>query len=180
MVSRGSPARRYDDTWSLDDAVAWFADPRVALAVGVLIVNDHLLKRAWPGLVTGKLSDLAGLIIAPLLVLVGARALADCAGRRSLPLRKAALDAAILTAIAFAAVKTLSPAAGAYRIFMGVARWPIDALVASAAGGGLPPIRPVILAMDPTDLVVLPAVLVGASLAIRVPGRREPRPSDVR
>jgi hypothetical protein len=160
--------------------VAWFADPRVALAVGVLIVNDHLLKGAWPGLLTGKLSDLAGLIIAPLLVLAGARALADCAGRRGVPLRMAAIEAAILSAIAFAAVKTLPPAADTYRIIMGVARWPIDALAALTAGGGLPPIRPVVLAMDPTDLVVLPAVLVGAWLATRVPGRREPHPSDGR
>jgi len=180
VVSRGSPARRHDDTWSLGDAVALFADPRVVLAVGVLIVNDHLLKGAWPGLVTGKLSDLAGLIIAPLLVLAGARALADGIGRRGLPLRSAAVVATILTAIAFAAVKTLLPAADAYRIFMGLARWPIDALVASASGGGLPPIRPVVLVMDPTDLLVLPAVLVGAWLAIRVPGRREPRPSEGR
>ena len=29
-------------------------------AVAVLVVNDHALKAAWPGLVTGKLSDVAG------------------------------------------------------------------------------------------------------------------------
>ncbi len=88
--------------------------------------------------------------------------------------------AAILTATAFAVVKTLAPAADAYRDFMGVARWLIDALVASAAGGGLPPIRLVALAIDPTDLVVLPAILVGAWLAIRERGRRESCPADGR
>jgi hypothetical protein len=42
----------------------------------VLLLNDHLLKQAWPGLVTGKLSDVAGLVVAPPLValLLGRRA----------------------------------------------------------------------------------------------------------
>src|SRR4051812_25303572 len=42
----------------------------------VLVVNDHLLKGAGvlPGWVTGKLSDFAGLIVAPLLVVVLVRA----------------------------------------------------------------------------------------------------------
>ncbi|UBU13618.1 hypothetical protein [Nonomuraea gerenzanensis] len=34
----------------------------------VLLVNDHLLKQAWPGLLTGKLSDVAGLVVAPALL----------------------------------------------------------------------------------------------------------------
>ncbi|MFI7454687.1 hypothetical protein ACIBQX_44940 [Nonomuraea sp. NPDC049714] len=42
----------------------------------VLLLNDHLLKEAWPGLVTGKVSDVAGLVVAPPLValLLGRRA----------------------------------------------------------------------------------------------------------
>jgi hypothetical protein len=37
-------------------------------AVAVLIVNDHVLKHRFPGLVTGKLSDFAGLFFFPLLL----------------------------------------------------------------------------------------------------------------
>ena len=37
-------------------------------ALAVLALNDHVLKQAWPGLVTGKLSDAAGLVVAPPLV----------------------------------------------------------------------------------------------------------------
>lgn len=33
--------------------------PLALLAIGILIVNDHALKAAWPGVVTGKLSDVA-------------------------------------------------------------------------------------------------------------------------
>ncbi len=35
------------------------------LALVVLVVNDHLLKYTWPGFVTGKLSDVAGLVLLP-------------------------------------------------------------------------------------------------------------------
>lgn len=41
---------------------AWrrLGDPKLLLAVLVLFLNDHVLKFAWPGLITGKLSDFAG------------------------------------------------------------------------------------------------------------------------
>jgi hypothetical protein len=38
------------------------------LATAVLVLNDHLLKRRYPGVVTGKLSDLAGAFVMPLFV----------------------------------------------------------------------------------------------------------------
>ena len=44
------------------------AHPGSMLALVVFVLNDHLLKQAWPGWVTGKLSDVAGLVVAPLLV----------------------------------------------------------------------------------------------------------------
>jgi len=40
------------------------------LALVVLIVNDAWLKSAWPGLVTGKLSDFAGIAVVTMLGLV--------------------------------------------------------------------------------------------------------------
>ena len=44
------------------------AHPGAVLALVVLVINDHLLKEAWPGFVTGKLSDVFGLVVAPLLL----------------------------------------------------------------------------------------------------------------
>ncbi len=45
-------------------------------AVVLLVVNDHVLKQAGllPGWLTGKLSDLAGLVVAPVLAVVVFRA----------------------------------------------------------------------------------------------------------
>ncbi|MCK2214411.1 hypothetical protein MF672_011500 [Actinomadura sp. ATCC 31491] len=66
----------------------------------VLLVNDHLLKQVWPGFVTGKLSDVAGLLVAPpLLALVF--------------LRRADLAATAVTGILFALVKTTETGAEA-------------------------------------------------------------------
>ncbi|NAS23508.1 hypothetical protein GT755_17630 [Herbidospora sp. NEAU-GS84] len=44
---------------------SWIGHPLTVLALVVLVVNDHLLKHTWPGVVTGKLSDVAGLILLP-------------------------------------------------------------------------------------------------------------------
>ncbi|MGC3995851.1 MAG: hypothetical protein QM779_17325 [Propionicimonas sp.] len=56
------------------DRVAWLGRPWFFVAVVVLAVNDHVLKGAWPGWLTGKLSDVAGVaVVATLLaVLMGA------------------------------------------------------------------------------------------------------------
>jgi len=46
-------------------SLAWLAHPISLGALVVLIVNDHVLKAAFPGVVTGKVSDVAGLVVAP-------------------------------------------------------------------------------------------------------------------
>jgi hypothetical protein len=66
------------------------AHPGSVLALVVLVLNDHLLKRAWPGWFTGKLSDVAGLVVAPLLL---AAVLALVRAPRSLPVSLAATGA---------------------------------------------------------------------------------------
>ncbi|MEU6723508.1 hypothetical protein ABZ917_07340 [Nonomuraea wenchangensis] len=66
----------------------------------VLLVNDHLLKQAWPGFVTGKLSDVAGLLVAPPLLAL-------------LFPRRADLAATLATGVLFALVKTTETGAEA-------------------------------------------------------------------
>lgn len=131
-------------------------------AIALLVVNDHVLKAAWPGLVTGKLSDVAGLVFFPLLLAAVAQQV-----RPALPLRRTALMCALLTALVFAAIK-LSPLAGdAYRAGLGALQWPLYALWALAHDRGLPALLRVALTPDPTDLLTLPAVLVAVWLAHR-------------
>ncbi len=42
--------------------------PRWLAAVAVLAINDHVIKNFAPGVVSGKLSDLAGMVVAPALL----------------------------------------------------------------------------------------------------------------
>ncbi len=103
-------------------------------ALVVLVLNDHVLKGAelLPAIVTGKLSDVAGLLVAPLL-------LAAITGVRS----RAGWRAAHLAVGAVFTAIQLSPAAA-------------DGWAALMAAIGFP----WVITSDPTDLAALPMLLV--------------------
>ncbi len=129
-------------------------------AIGLLLLNDHVLKAAFPGLVTGKLSDFAGLAFFPLFLQAGWESLSGLRGRWSGPSRRALLLCTLATALVFALVKLWHPAGEAYRWGLALLQWPFRSLVALLAGGALPPLSPVSLVRDPSDLVALPSVLL--------------------
>lgn len=137
--------------------------PVVLLAIVVWAVNDHVLKEAYPGLVAGKLSDVTGVIVAPLIV-VGFYELRPggrCAGAAVIVASVAA------TAVAFTLVELVPAAAGAYERGFGIVRWPYDAAVGLAAGDGLVgPLR-VQLWSDGADLLTLPFLAVPLLLGLR-------------
>lgn len=133
--------------------------PLSLAALLVLVANDHLGKQAFPGFLTGKLSDVAGMIFFPLLL---ATAWRWSVGRRWQPRRSEVvlLAAVLATAVVFTLVKTVPAAGDAYRFGLGSAQWPFRALLAWARAEGTPTLRPVSLVQDPTDLAALPALLV--------------------
>lgn len=126
-------------------------------AVAVLALNDHWGKAAWPGLVTGKLSDLAGLLFFPLVL----QAIWELTAgrRRGAPSRRVLVGAALLTALVFTLVKVSPAAAELYRLGFGVLRWPLDVALAAVRSAPVPPLSKVMLTRDVTDLLALPAVL---------------------
>ena len=131
--------------------------PLVLLAIAALIVNDHVGKGLYPGLVTGKLSDVAGLAFFPL-VLVGAVEVARAVvGRWTGPSVLELRLAIVATALSFAAVKTVPAAAFAFGWCTGAAGWAI-AVAASVGGGPAPTMIVGLVRVDPTDLVALPAL----------------------
>jgi hypothetical protein len=126
-------------------------------AIALLVLNDHVFKARWPGWVTGKLSDVAGLVFFPLLLHA---LVARLPGVRAASPERLLLVCAIATALVFAAVKTWAPATRAYEIGLGLLQWPFriaGALLRGEAPGGP---RPVKLVRDPTDLLALPFVTV--------------------
>lgn len=137
--------------------------PITLAAIVLLVLNDHVLKAAMPGVVTGKLSDLAGMVFFPLFLAAGL----EYARVRS---RYLVLGCAIATGVVFAAIKTVGPAAEAYRVGLGALQWPFRALFALVRGDGAPALAQVSLTMDPTDLIALPALFVPVLLVQRAIG----------
>ncbi len=48
--------------------VRWAGHPGTLAAVAVLLFNDHVGKRLWPGALTGKVSDLAWMLVSPVVL----------------------------------------------------------------------------------------------------------------
>ncbi|HMR11946.1 MAG TPA: hypothetical protein PKA88_39460 [Polyangiaceae bacterium] len=135
--------------------------PVVLSAVALLLLNDHVFKRLWPSAITGKLSDIAGLVFFPLFLQalweMGLRVFGKPVRRSS----RVLLAAVVLTALVFAAVQLHPAAAELYRVGLGALQWPFEA--GFELLGGRPP-RPaprrVHLTQDVTDLLTLPALAV--------------------
>jgi outer membrane protein assembly factor BamB len=120
-------------------------------ALVVLVANDHLLKGAGllPPIVTGKLSDVAGLVVAPALLatVLGVSRRAALVGCHAVPV------------LALAALKLVPGLA--------------DAAVALAAACG----ETWAIVADPTDVLAAPAALVSWRVLVppmRVGGRARP------
>jgi hypothetical protein len=151
--------------------------PVALAALVLLVVNDHVLKSAYPGFVTGKLSDAAGLTVFPLflhaLVETGFRVTGASFTRWY---RTAALAGAAITAFGFAVVKGSEQGADLFRNGLGAVRCLPHAL------SGLNPMAcRARVVQDVTDLWALPFVLVSVWLLGRTQWNESPSssPSDV-
>lgn len=151
--------------------------PAVLAALAIWIGNDHVAKGAWPGVVTGKLSDVAGLVVFPLVPVV---ALDLWRARRGLAAPGPAWGALWIaaTAAAMIAIKLVPAGAWAYRHGLALLQYPLLAAVRLVTTGELPALHPVRLAMDPSDLLTLPALLVPWLLLAAA--RRQTRDTDGR
>lgn len=137
--------------------------PAALIALILLIVNDHFFKHYAPGFLSGKLSDVAGLFVAPLVL---EAAYEFVTSRRRRPLRpsfRVALACTLAVAVAFTLMETWTPASLAFRYGLALAQWPFRALFA----GAWVPLVPVRHVADAEDLIALPALLGSLWLARR-------------
>ena len=111
--------------------------PVAVCCLAVWALNDHVLKEAWPGWVTGKLSDVTGLVVAPLLA---ATVLALLGVRRAPVWGSAAVVAG------FVVVKGSGAGAAAVSAVWGLTGFPTR------------------MVADGTDLLALPAVALAVVL----------------
>ncbi len=134
--------------------------PWALVSVAIILINDHALKGAFGNMVTGKLSDVAGVFLFPLLLLSVFEVL-----RRNLVGRAAIAWSIAVTGIGFAAVKVVPPIGDAYEWVIGFLR-----LTARGFRGDL---LPILVYRDPSDLWVLP-VLFASYLVITHTRTRAP------
>ncbi len=128
-----------------------FAHPLTILAILVLLLNTLILQPLMPSWWTGKIGDAAWLSFAPFLI-------ALCLGAVLGNERTAILVALALTACGFVALKTL----------------PAFNLLASQSFAQLTGV-PLKLALDPTDLVTLPALGIAYWIWMRPADKRAHR-----
>jgi hypothetical protein len=158
-------------TTTADDDVpgAALLHPVALGALALWVVNDHLLKGLYGNALTGKLSDFASLVVCPLLVTASIELARPGLGVRAQ--HRVLLASVVFFAALMVAVKLFVPAATAYRVLLGAAQWPFRSALSWLAGHGAAPFAAVELAMDPSDLISLPAVLVAWTIGKR-PGTR--------
>lgn len=141
--------------------------PIVLVSLVVLVLNDHWFKAAAPGLITGKLSDVAGLTVFPVMALAIWEFVGSRVGRPAPAGVRAISIATGVTAIGFAAVKIAPPATELFGIVLGLCQWlagmPGMLLGQGAAGSPIPTQA----WTDPTDLLALPAIGVAWWIARR-------------
>jgi hypothetical protein len=125
--------------------------PVALISLVVLVVNDRWLKSAWPGFVTGKLSDCAGLVLLPIGLLSLTEILRRIS-RRPLIWRYDALIWVALSVFGFVLVKVTPAGNDAYAWAMGAIRWPLQAL---SHAGSTRQIRPLLVSRDRADLLAL-------------------------
>lgn len=137
---------------TLENSLRCFAHPASLLSIGLLILNDHLLKSISPSWLTGKLSDFAGLFFFPFLLAI----IFGIAFRRASSKTIGALAIGV-TAIWFALIKTTV-----------LGNTLTEELVARLLG------VPVQIVLDPTDLIALPVLIPAWRLWNRA---ESPRPT---
>jgi len=130
--------------------LAALVHPIALAALAVWILNDHYLKRFHAGALTGKLSDVACLIVVPLLAVAAIEIVRGTSSR-------ATWFACITsTGVVMATINVFDSAAFLYRWGLGIAHWPLRVVLS----GELVAVHPARLTMDPTDLLTLPVLLV--------------------
>lgn len=134
--------------------------PVPILAICLMVANDHALKQLSPGIVTGKLSDLAGLIFFPLFLQAVWETLTSAIGRPVVANRRILLVSVIATGLVFSAAKLVAEAGDAYRVGLGALQWFVAGPALLLGGNALGAPQAVHFTADLTDLVVLPALAI--------------------
>ena len=140
--------------------------PAVIVSIAVFIANDHVLKVAARGWLTGKISDVAGLVFFPLLLVAAWELLRSAVGRRVDPSARSLIVAVVVTGLAFASVKTTALGSSVFSWALGTVQWLADAAWSALAAEPVPFLQPVQNVRDWTDLVALLGLVGAAAIGL--------------
>lgn len=132
--------------------------PVVVASVVLLLANDHVFKLRWPSVVTGKLSDVAGLAFFPVLLFSFAEMWSAVLRRRA-PSPSILVGCIFVTGIVFASAEVAPSFERVLEAMWGALASPREAISGSSS--------PVTMVADPSDLVALPALWVAWRVAAR-------------
>ncbi len=152
--------------------------PALPSSLLVLLVNDHWLKRTHPGVLSGKLSDFATMLLLPVL-LHALFELGYAFIKRHAPTpmlsNRALLASIVISSLVFGLPELWKPAETAYCYGMAVLRWPFRAFGALLTRHALPEFRRCAATADLTDLLALSSEYVAWRVARRGPPVPAPR-----
>lgn len=150
--------------------------PYVLLAVGVLLLNDHVLKGSGllPAVLTGKLSDAAGLSFFPLFLEAVLEVAAAAMGMSVQPSKTRLVMAVMATGFVFTGIQLSPTVSEAWRWGWGALQYPFRLAAAGLWQSPLPALRPVASWPDPTDLAMLPFLAVALWLGLNRGWTRSP------
>jgi hypothetical protein len=152
--------------------------PITLVALALWALNDHLLKGWGPAVLTGKLSDVAALVVCPIVLLGMVEWCAPRLVRQRLENTLAACCAAIgLLLIGLELSKSVELA---YQHTLGSAQYAARSLAAAFSGHRMPVYVLVQTTPDVTDLFTLPMLAVPWWLVLRVPGRASAEPAPAK
>ena len=138
--------------------------PFSLLCLALWAINDHYGKGAWPGWLSGKLSDVVSLIGFPLLVGAFFELTAGVIGLK-LRAQRIGLIAcqwgALSAAIVMIGINLWPSWADVYEVGLGSAQWSVISVWRWLIDQPILPPHKVILTMDSTDLITAPAALIG-------------------
>jgi len=132
--------------------------PVVLLALALWWLNDHLLKHSMPGALVGKLSDVACLIVLPVMALTLAEWFTPQMTGRSRA--RWLISAGVFAACTMVCINLWAPAAWVYEHGMGVFQWPLQSVGQLMHGQGLRAPVPVQLTMDAGDAWTAPCAFL--------------------
>ena len=134
--------------------------PLVLIMLIIWLLNDHLLKAYYGSWWTGKLSDIAGLIVCPVSIYSGYEMI--CAFRKRVPnhLKSVLWCSLIVTGLMLAMINTSQTAERLCSYTVAYVQWPLRAMLSLLMGNTLPELNRLQTTMDITDLLTLPILVV--------------------